>query len=80
VGWDAVEDRVHDGRTRGGFHRLTPGDPGADMRYFVAADGRVRAYDFGARPERERATDGATLTRQCYGSVPSARVAAPRER
>jgi hypothetical protein len=77
VGWDGHEYRVHDGRTRGGFHRLTPGDPQADARYFVAADVRARAYDFGARPERERATDVETLTRQFYGSVPSARGATP---
>jgi hypothetical protein len=78
VGRDAVEYRVHDGRTRNGFHRLAPGDAQADARYFVAADGRARAYDFGARPEHERATDVETLNRQFYRSVPSARGPSPR--
>jgi hypothetical protein len=32
VGWHGQEYRVHDGRTRAGFHRLAPGDPQADAR------------------------------------------------
>jgi hypothetical protein len=75
--WDGHEYRVHDGRTRGGFHRLPPGDPRADARYFVAADGRARVFEFGARPER--GTDVETLNRQFYQSGPSARGATPPE-
>jgi hypothetical protein len=77
VGWDAVEYRVHDDRTRGGFHRLPPGDPRADVRYFVATDGRARVFEFGARPEH--GTDVETLNRQFYQSGPSARGATPPE-
>jgi hypothetical protein len=75
VGWDAVEYRVHDGRTRNGFHRLPPGDPQADARYFVATEGRARVFEVGARLERGAAVE--TLTRQFYQSGPSAQGVTP---